>query len=75
MRFYYAVNGVKVEQQSALLRRTIKAILALWPARTGVIVFTMDLGEGGGCAYAANITRESAVNLLKEFLEKEGNKS
>jgi len=50
------------------LRKAAKRMADALPDNHGFILLTMPLGEGGRVAYCANIDRQDAINVLKEFL-------
>ena len=63
------VNGVGVRDLPSRMRDAIKAVEAIMPPQTGVIVFAFDFSEhGGGMSYISNADRAGAVASLKEWI-------
>lgn len=64
------VNGVGIRILPEKMREAIRAVEAIMPPQTGVIVFAFDFGETTqkGMAYISNAQRDGAIASLKEWI-------
>jgi len=69
--YEHPVRGVSPDALGEHMRRSLEAVAALWPERTGITLFVTDFGEKGGLAYISNATRDSMIETVKEFIARQ----